>query len=244
MAGKERNRLARLSAIHRRAAIGAVALSVALLGSCQQLFTTSLAKPLARPSLPVPTNMTSAQALSATQSAIDSGNSNAAAALLPGLQSLIDSSSGAEQQALVSAAVDMAVQASGVGDVVTGLLDSVSTGSMPTVDQLNDLVAGLNITPEVVAAIENLPTNPADAGAGISAQDYALGAIVLVLEYANASCGGDLGALPASGDPAWTTDPALVAAQTYISNASTLFTTEGVPSQLADLFTSLGGMIP
>lgn len=138
---------------------------VLLLGSCQQLFTFSLASILARPPS-VPDTITLSQADELIALALNSGDPAVAEEVLASLNDLITSGTvtGTELEALKADAGELAVQTSGISEAVTDLLPIVSTlTDIPTEAQTQEIIAALeqvSLSDSAVAALMNLQDLP------------------------------------------------------------------------------------
>jgi hypothetical protein len=181
-----------LAAIPAAAALFA---AVALSG-CQQLFTTSLAAPLARDTVTLPKTLTAAEAADLAAQAKDEADPKLAAAVV---ETLVDQiTDPATQTELAAAAASAAVTASGAGAAAMEALgEALNSGNLDNLDAvalLADIQAGA--TPDVIAALGFLDPDTgivdptALTGTDLSATDYLIAAIVI------ASSG-----IPAGSDP-------------------------------------------
>jgi hypothetical protein len=181
------------------ASLIAVALLATGLAGCQQLFTTSLGKSLARDDLPIPSDLTADQA--AELAALAKDNQKLASALVESLVDQIAATTDAEKKAsLQASAASAAIVASGTSEALTGLIEDYANDVTPDTQTLIDLVKTIQAGAQgtgVVTALSYLdPTAEgglsADAAkaAGLGATDLAIAAVVVAA-----------GALPADIDP-------------------------------------------
>jgi len=176
----------------------AAALLTLGLAGCQQLFTTSLAKSLARDTLPMPSALTPSQASDLAAQAKANDDPRLAGALVSALVAQIKTTADPVVKAeLQAAAASAAIVASGIGSAVTDILSSVAAdnGALPNEADMIALVAAIKAgaSPDVVAALQYLDpgTTPGStAAAGLGATDLAIAAIVVAA-----------GSLPAATDP-------------------------------------------
>jgi hypothetical protein len=177
------------------ASLAALGLAIGLAG-CQQLFTTSLAKSLARGSISLPSNLSASDAADLAKQAKDNNDTKLATALVDNLVAQIGTPPDpAALAALGASAASAAITASGVDGAITDLISSFADNTTPTSQALIDLVAKIQAgaTTDVVTALSYL-----DAGlsaddikaAGLGATDLAIAAVVIAA-----------GALPAGLDP-------------------------------------------
>jgi hypothetical protein len=181
-------------------AIVAAILATGLAG-CQQLFTTSLGKALARDSLPVPKTLTTSQASDLVAQAKADNDTKLATTLVTNLVNQIATTTDATEKAeLQASAATAAVTASGTSDALSGILsDYGDTGEIPTDSAtLTELLTTIQsgATASVVAALSYL--DPGSGGidatqaeaAGLGATDLAIAAVVIAAS-----------AMPAGVDP-------------------------------------------
>jgi hypothetical protein len=175
----------------------AVALFAAVaLSGCQQLFTTSLAAPLARDTVTLPKTLTASEAADLAAQAKDEADQKLATAVVETLVDQITDPS--TQTELAAAAASAAVTASGAGAAAMDAFgEALNSGNLDDLDAaalLADIQAG--ITPDVIAALGFLDpeTGIADpaalTGTDLSPTDYLIAAIVIAAS-----------ALPAGADP-------------------------------------------
>ena len=168
--------------------LAAFALAAFLLASglsgCQQLFTTTLAASLARSSLPIPSNLTPAQAEALAKKAKD--NPKLAETLVTSLVSQIASTTDpATKAALEATAASTAVVASGASAAITSLVSTYANGTTPDAGTLYALLATIQdgTSGADVTALKYLdPTNLTSAevtAAGLGPTDLAVAAVVL-----------------------------------------------------------------
>ena len=155
-----------------------VAILATMLVGCQQLFTTSLGKALARTSIPIPANLTPAQAADLAAQAKANQDTKLASALVDSLVAQIAATTDpATKQALQAAAASAAIVASGVGSTIMSLFSDPAN-----VDPVA-LLATLKASgfPNIITALSYL--EPAAPGsppvAGLGATDYAIAALVI-----------------------------------------------------------------
>lgn len=191
--------ISRTSAANAAILAAAVVLAAAALSGCQQLFTTSLAAPLARDTVTLPKTLTETQAADLAAQAKAEDDPKLAAAVVETLVAQIDDP--AVQVELAAAAASAAVTASGAGaaamDAIGEALNSGNLDNLDAVALLADIQAGA--TPDVIAALGFLdPDTGIDdpaalTGTDLSPTDYLIAAIVIASS-----------AIPAGSDP---TDP-------------------------------------
>ncbi|MGA2545143.1 MAG: hypothetical protein ABSF43_01235 [Rectinemataceae bacterium] len=167
-----------------RALAPITALSLAaLLGGCQQLFTTSLGTSLARTSIPIPSNLSPSQAADLAAQATANQDTKLATALVASLVAQIGTPSPATVS-LESSAGSAAIVASGAGSSLTNLITTLNGSGTPSSATLISLLATVQagVTSNVVTALSFL-ADPAVSGApassGLKATDYAIAAIVI-----------------------------------------------------------------
>jgi hypothetical protein len=150
------------------------------LASCQQLFTTSLAKSLARSSLPIPSNLSTDDAAALAAQAKASGDTKLANALVTSLVAQIATTTDPNaKKALEAAAASAAVTASGLSSTLSGLISSnLENGTVPDASSILAEIQA-STTPNILTALSYL--NPATGGLGTSASatDYVIAAAVV-----------------------------------------------------------------
>ncbi len=167
------------------AAIAAAFLLGAALSGCQQLFTTSLAKPLARDKIALPDTLTTDQAADLAQQAEDNNAPSLAASVV---ETLVDQiTDPAAQTELAAAAASAAITASGTsGAVLDAFATAMESGDMSGLDAaalLATIQAGA--TADVVEALSYLDPGSGIAdptileGTELSATDYLIAAVVI-----------------------------------------------------------------
>jgi hypothetical protein len=178
-------------AISRTSAAFAAVLAAVALSGCQQLFTNSLAAPLARNTVTLPKTLTATEAADLAAQAKAEDDPKLAAAVVATLVDQITDP--ATQTELAAAAASAAVTASGAGaaamDALGEALDSGNLDDLDAKALLADIQAGA--TPDVIEALNYLadigdPT--AITGTDLSATDYLIAAVVIA---ANAMDPGD-----------------------------------------------------
>jgi hypothetical protein len=206
------------------AALLAALLALGLVG-CQQFFTTSLASGLARSSIPIPANLSAAQAADLAAQAKANQDTKLATALMSSLVTQIGTPSPAKV-GLESSAAGAAIVASGVSSSLTDLIGNLTgSGTVDLAAMLATMQAGATGT--VVTALSYLdPTVIADpAATGLGATDYAMAAMLIaasVIPPATNLSTFNPASLGTPGvDPAATT---FALAQAVLSQATTLVT--------------------
>jgi hypothetical protein len=168
-------------------------LATVALAGCQQLFTTSLAAPLARDEVTLPKTLTAAQAADLAAQAKAESDPKLAAAVVGKLVDQVTDP--ATQPELAAAAASAAITASGASDALLSAVGEAMGGGdledLDAVGLLADIQAG--ITPDLLEALNYLadigdPT--ALTGTDLSATDYLLAAVVIAAS-----------AIPADADP-------------------------------------------
>jgi hypothetical protein len=175
----------------------AAVLAAAALSGCQQLFTTSLAAPLARDTVTLPKTLTTAEAADLAAQAKAEDDPKLAAAVVDRLVDQVTDPS--TQIELAAAAASAAVTASGASAAVLGAVtEAMKSGDMDSLDTaqlLADIQEGA--TADVVAALGFLnPDGGIDdlgsvTGTDLGATDCLIAAIVIAASV-----------LPAGADPA------------------------------------------
>jgi hypothetical protein len=207
-----------------------------MLTACQQLFSTSLMSGLASTTVTLPTGLDSAGAQQLAQDAKDSGDAGLATALLGELDGLIAGATDpAEIAALEGAAVDCAITASGVTDVLTGIIGTLSTGTPPTDAEINALLGGVTTTTDILDAFAYL-NNPAVEATG---EDYMLAAIAIIANEA----AGNVSNLP-TDIADWNTNADLQQALDFIQAGVDAFTASNYSPEMIAMITGLNGVVP
>ena len=210
------------------------------LGGCQQLFTTSLGKSLAR-STSVPSNLTPDQAAALVAQATANQDPALATALVSSLLTQISTTTDpTTKAALESSAASAAIVASGIGSALTDLLASgtVSTDPATLTNLLATVQAGA--TPSVVTAL-SLLSDPAvvasPASSGLGTTDLVIAAVVVAASVIPP------GTDPQTFDPTTLSSPtdqaAFTTAQSILTTAMTLpadSTTQSLINQVAGSF--------
>jgi hypothetical protein len=176
----------------------APALALGLSG-CQKLFTTSLAKGLARSGSSLPANLTTEEAASLVDQVRESGDVDLAGELVSTLvDEIAGTSDPAKKQELEAAAAAAAVVACDATASLSSLVDSYSSGTAPSAQALVDLAQSIKdkATEDIVTACTYLdPTtgvsDPSAVGVSLSSTDYAIAAVVIMASVT-----------PAGADPA------------------------------------------
>lgn len=187
--------------------IAALVVAAGLPG-CQQLFTTSLAEPLARSGVNLPDTLTESQAADLAAEAKASNDTELAKAVVGTLVDQVTDP--AAQSELAAAAASAAVTASGASDaVMDAFAGAIKDGNMDSIDApalLAQIQAGASA--DVLEALGYLDpaTGIADpaalTGTELSATDYLIAAVVIAASV-----------LPEGADPANLTGPQLTAFQ-------------------------------
>jgi hypothetical protein len=159
------------------------------LSGCQQLFTTSLAKSLARGSISLPSDLSPSQASDLAKQAKENGDTKLANALVSALVGEIATTTDPGTQVeLEAAAASAAITASGLGSSLADFISTLSGGSASTIDtqSLIDLVAKVQSSSSVgvLTALDYL-TQPSmsTTASGLSATDYVIAAAVVAASY-------------------------------------------------------------
>ena len=156
------------------------AILATMLVGCQQLFTPSFGKALARTSIPLPSNLTDAQAADLAAQAKANQDTMLANALVANLVARIGTPSAATA-GLQASAASAAVVASGLGSNLYALIADPSNVDLTAL--LATIQAGGS--PNVVTALSYLDpaagglTAAQAAAAGIGPTDYAIAAFVI-----------------------------------------------------------------
>jgi hypothetical protein len=222
----------------------AAALAVVLsLPGCQQLFTTSLAEPLARDAVDLPSTLTLDQAVSLVEEANVNNDSALAAALVDTLVGQVTDP--AAEVELAAAAASAAITASGASDaLMNAVSEALSSGNMDNIDAaalLAQIQAGA--TPNVLKALSYLDPDDGIADPNsvsetqLDATDYLIAAVVIAAS-----------ALPEGADPTSLTPDELTAFQAkpeydiavdILTVAGTLVQSGSQAEDLLDQFSSM-----
>ena len=216
----------------------ALAASVFGLGGCQQLFTTSLAKGLARATLPIPTNLTADQANALAAEAKANGDTKLAAALVTSLVTEIAATTDpTTKAALESTAAGAAVTASGLGSTLATLVANAENGgTLDTASILAEVQAGT--TPAVLTALEYMnPSTGGLAASGLSATDYVIAAAAVAASVIPAGCPD-----PAAYVTSNPTNPAIVSATAILTAGASLAATDPNSKSLYDQIAGAFGL--
>lgn len=206
--------------------------------SCQQFFTSSLAKALARDSYNLG-SLSVDSALAVLDEALASGDARMAAALVaPLLSAVKDAPPGSEAYNTAASALVSSVElASEVGALMSGALTTLAEAGGGNLDSSLDLsaiiesVAAIELTPAEEEALILVSANIPD---NLSAADSLAAALALVgnsldaNEIIPAIMGGGEGGFDSE-------DPALVAAMAFVEHAMI------VDPSIAGFFTPSGG---
>lgn len=186
------------------------------LGSCQQLFTTSLGAWAAR-DLSLPANLSAADTLELSAEAVANGDAELANALLPALgNNLAAATPGTPAyDALAAAAVKTVVVATGVSEAVTTVITLIPFEELmaaggasivldaDTVTAIDAAIASISVGAGATAILEALALDP-----GAATADQLMLAALATLVVANP--GLSLGAMledPATAATTYTVDP-------------------------------------
>jgi hypothetical protein len=157
------------------------------LSSCQQLFTTSLAKSLARGSISLPSDLSAGDAADLAKQAKDNNDTKLANALVDNLVAQIGVPPDAAALAsLGPSAASAAITASGMSSALTGMLSSLSggdasgTSAQSRIDLVTTVQAGSSA--DVLAALDYL-TAMTPAATGLSATDYVIAAAIVAASF-------------------------------------------------------------
>jgi len=152
------------------------------LSGCQQLFTTSLAKPLARDKIALPDTLTANQAADLAQQAKDNNDPTLAAAVVDTLVDQVTDPS--VQTELAAAAASAAITASGTSAAVLGAFsEAMEGGTIDAAALLAEIQAGA--TADVLAALSfldpssGIPDPSALEGTELEATDYLIAAVII-----------------------------------------------------------------
>ncbi|HTX74041.1 MAG TPA: hypothetical protein VMC79_14525 [Rectinemataceae bacterium] len=206
-------------------ALATVSLAAILLMGCQQLFTTSLASALARPSLSIPTNLSTSQASDLAAQAKDNQDTKLATALLESLNTEIGNTTDTATKAdLEQSAAEAAVVASGAGSALLSALSDFANGTNPDSSQISSIVSQLQAdsSADIATGLSYLATlDPTKVDqSSVNATDYVLAAAALAASSPALGPGVDPTTL-APGDPYFSSSEYL-AAQAIIANAKLL----------------------
>jgi hypothetical protein len=223
--------------------LAATAILAGALAGCQQLFTTSLGKSLARTDLPIPATLSSSQA--ADLAAMAQSNTKLAGDLTASLVKQLGAAPNpATQSGLMGSAASAAVVASKTSQALTGVInDFAKTGSFPTDSKtLKSLLANIQSGASgtgVVTALGYLdPSTGLTAAkakeAGLGATDLAIAAVVIASTV-----------IPAGSDPTKLDVASLSAADkatldVAVSILGSAKTLAGSNSKSADLLKTIG----
>ncbi|MBN1241604.1 MAG: hypothetical protein JXA15_02730 [Spirochaetales bacterium] len=210
------------------------------LGSCQQLFTTSLGAWAAR-DLSIPADLSAADTLDYAGQAVGNGDAELAEALLPALVENID------EPGVLEAAADVLVFATGadgaIDEATLVLLEVMESGVAPTQDQIDEItaaIAAIAVSADAMTIMQAMAADPSS----LTPDQLALAGIILIASIADdaviadALANDDPSAIDAAvtGDPAYDTAYALVAAAAAAA--------PGDGSSIADLLANFIGSMP
>jgi hypothetical protein len=216
----------RLSFLSRALAPISALFLAALLGGCQQLFTTSLGTSLARTSIPIPSNLSPSQAADLAAQATTNQDTKLATALVASLVAQIGTPSPATVS-LESSAGSAAIVASGAGSSLTNLITTLNGSGTPSSATLISLLATVQAggTPDVITALSYLAlpaVSGSPASSGLSATDYAIAAIVIAASGLPHGTGTDPSNLTPDEITAFHLTAAYTTASTLIATATAL----------------------
>ncbi|NLJ45015.1 MAG: hypothetical protein GX430_00420 [Treponema sp.] len=222
-------------------AAAAVVLAALTLASCQDFFTSSLAG-WAQRDPTVPSGLTADQAMTIANQAIVNCDTGLARALLP---QMADFLVGTPSDALVEAAVDTAVLATGIGEAFGEVLAAVGTSIIETgtidpadYDTVAAILGSVGVSADGFDVFTFLATNyddavPADvtalAALGVTAEDLALAAAALLVQQATVD-GATLDTLIDGTASLTTTDPDYQLALSMLDLATALDPTNDLVS--------------
>jgi hypothetical protein len=214
-----------------------VIVSLFLLGSCQQVFTFSLAAGLKRPTK-IPSNLTASQAKQLADEALSSGDKEMANALVSSYATIIANTSDPTQKvALEQQAVNLVVAGSGISGAISSVISSLPS-NLSDLQTSGDLPA---LQDQLTAAISQIDTSNVDTAAGYinlvatadpsaaTGSQMVMVAAALAIKAVN-DTGGDLSNLT----PAVTSTPEFQAAITMFQNGNAMITANGGSNPLAD----------
>ena len=220
-----------------RAVFAIVILAMSLAG-CQQLFTTSLGSSLARANIVIAGNLSPSDAADLAAQAKANEDTKLATALIATLiPEIAATTDPVVKQELEASAASAAIVASGAGTDLTGLIDTLSSGSGSGVDSatLTALMASIKAgaTPDVIAALSYL--DPATgiidpAASGLSATDYAIAAIIV----ASSALPADPSSMTPAEVATFQASPAGQSALRILSQADSLVTPGSASADLLD----------
>jgi hypothetical protein len=200
--------------------LAALTLATGLAG-CQQLFTTSLAKSLARNSISLPSDLSAGDAADLAKQAKENNDTKLANALVDNLVAQIGAPpDAAALAALGPSAASAAITASGMGSALTGMFSTLSGGNASGISSQSmiDLVTKVQASSSanVLTVLDYLSTM-SPAATGLSATDYVIAAAIVA-----ASC------VPPGQDPStytgYSTDPHYSEIQNLANDAKSLVT--------------------
>jgi hypothetical protein len=213
---------------HNRAvALATVLAAIFLFSTCQQFFTTSLAKPLARDSYTIPADISVADAISLLDAAIAEGDATMAAALVPSLYAAA-ADAPAESAAYNEAAnalVAAVVLSSGVGPAITSMATLfISTEDVETdafIDSALEAISTVSLSDGERAALLLIAGNPPAEMSSADAYSVALALVADAFSVAETDMANfeDLG--DAEVD-ALAATPSMMAALDLLDYASTM----------------------
>ncbi len=235
---------------NRAVAVTTALISVFLLSTCQQFFTTSLAEVLARDSYTIPADISVADAVSLLDAAIAEGDATMAAALVPGLYAAAGAASAgsAEYNEAANALASAVVMSSGVGPVVATVATLFLSADPDADPEL--------FIAEAIASVSTVALNDAEMDAllmiadnppeGLSADDAYTAAFALVADaFVDAEVNlADLAEFDLDAPPAGVNQDSIDAALELLSYADGLPVDEGSSNIFADIFSSMGLSAP
>ncbi len=225
----------------------------ASLVSCQNFFTTSLGTPFVRDSSTLVANLTVDNVADCVESA--KNDQSLSLAILDSLSSLIDTASAEEVPALQSAALDAAVNASGVGTAIgeiisdSTVLDIVLSGDLSdqtTQDELigyvDDVLTGLDNLSEASSLLVDVLPDPTDTTAyaafvdSSTPEQLAMAAVTLLADAATSS-GDDLVTFVSTLD---TSDSEIALAMDLATSAADKYAVEGGTGAFSSILSAFG----
>ncbi|HOX33450.1 MAG TPA: hypothetical protein PLB91_14060 [Spirochaetales bacterium] len=220
--------------------VAALAGSLALSG-CQELFTTSLAEPLARDEVPVPDSLSKDQAAEYAALVAANRDTELAQALMPAMAELVADNPG--DAGVLGDAVTTAGIATGLEDAFMDAIDAIDIDTLiddpDSVDPATfaGLLAGVSVDADAAAVFAALAT--ADAAeldeAGVNAANYVVAAVALVIADVESQA-GDLENLLDTDFSGYTAGPEATLAIDIINAAAAQWPDDDLISAMQSLF--------
>ncbi|PKL07734.1 MAG: hypothetical protein CVV51_12585 [Spirochaetae bacterium HGW-Spirochaetae-7] len=232
------------------AKLAALLASVAMLSSCQQFFTTSLAALLARDSYNIPSDMSISDATEWLAIAKRDNNEKLAAALVTPLLALATAAdpAGAAYDEAASALVTAVLISSGASPAIIGILKDIGTQSFdsltgPQIDSALGSLMAISLSTEEATALLLIAANGAPDG--LSSDDLYVAALSLAIDaFGDAGVAitsfADLAILLDTGtNPAAVDDASINGAIALLIMAQTLDAVDSSDSILGQLLSGL-----